>query len=161
MLLDAGADCSFVDNSGRTARDWVKLWSPEAVDADGRAVISLLEARYRRRVARRRWKVFGRSVEALLSLWALIKERRYAPDGAGFEVARMHFEDCRTAMEQGGDTYRVSARRETTPIAQDHGRVARTVQQTGSPKRKELGRAGIFLDHRYTSREYYYNFPFV
>lgn len=115
MLLDAGADCSFVDNSGRTARDWVKLWSPEAVDADGRAVISLLEARYRRRVARRRWKVFGRSVEALLSLWALIKERRYAPDGAGFEVARMHFEDCRTAMEQGGDTYRVSARRETTP----------------------------------------------
>ena len=86
---------------GWTARDWARIHTLVPGDEEARTVLKLLEARHRRRAARRRWKAVGRSLDAVFGLWAVVKERRYAPDGAGFEVAREHFESCREAMADG------------------------------------------------------------
>ena len=102
MLLEAGACCARGDATGRRALDWARLWSLDGRSANEHysmsKVLRELETRHRRALARRRWRVSARAVDAVTDLWVRTKEARYAPGGAGYMAAQLSFEE--TAREE-------------------------------------------------------------
>ena len=98
MLLDAGACCARGDASGRRALDWARMWSHAGCSAHEQSFMSKvlreLEVRDRCALARRRWRVSARAVDAVSALWVRVKETRYAPGGAGYVAAQLSFEEA-------------------------------------------------------------------
>lgn len=94
-LIEAGADCALTDGQGRDALSWAQLWRRERGTCDDEhvaVVLRLLEARRKRAEALRRWRVSAQAVGWVSDLWTRTKETRYAPDGPGYEAARLDFE---------------------------------------------------------------------
>ena len=95
LLLEAGADCASTDAQGRGALEWARQWgtSQHRHDHEHAAVVlRLLEKSRKRSIALRRWRVSAHAVGVVSVLWARAKEARYAPDGPGYEEARLEFE---------------------------------------------------------------------
>ena len=92
-LVSVGADLEAKDDKGLSARD-------KAVQMGRTEVVAWIDLVLRSRRARKRWRIAGHSVAALLALYERATKRVNAPGGAGYEAARAEFASL--ALGEGG-----------------------------------------------------------